>query len=90
MRRVQSAREGVMASKQPRRPGWYSDWSDPEAERYWDGTEWGPVRPYIGGEDIPAGEPGGRWTTAQVVVMAGFLLLVVVTMYLVARAVIGP
>jgi hypothetical protein len=26
-----------------RRPGWYSDWSDPEAERYWDGTEWGRV-----------------------------------------------
>jgi len=29
-----------MASRKPREPGWYPDASDPDAERYWDGTQW--------------------------------------------------
>ena len=91
--RVTSAREGVMASRKPREPGWYPDASDPVAERYWDGTQWHGRRRYHPFNNPPTKTPepvsSGMSTAVWVMVMVGSVVLAIVMVCLLAWAAMG-
>ncbi len=83
-----------MASRKPREPGWYPDASDPEAERYWDGTQWKGRRLYhlFNYPPTETSKPvsSGMSTAVWVMVMVGSVVLMVVMVYLLAWAAMGP
>ena len=82
-----------MASRKPREPGWYPDASDPEAERYWDGTQWHGRRRYHPFNNPPTKTPepvsSGMSTAVWVMVIVGSVVLAIVVMWLLAREAMG-
>jgi Protein of unknown function (DUF2510) len=82
-----------MTSRKQRQPGWYPDASDPEAERYWDGTRWHGRRRFFLSNDLQAhasNPADSKMTTAVwVAVMMGSLLVAIIVMLLIVRAEIG-
>jgi hypothetical protein len=82
-----------MTSRKPRQPGWYPDTSDPEAERYWDGTRWQGRRRFFLSNDPRADSSNpadSKMATAVwVTVMMSSLLVAIIVMLLIVRTEIG-
>ena len=73
--------------------GWFPDANDPDAERYWDGTQWHGRRMFYLFNNPPTETPkpgaSGMSTAVWVMVMVGSVVLAIVVVCLLAREAMG-